>query len=196
MYNNTVLYKLSKPMKSILAILLIVGGLTIIDRDLARNMSEVPVRAVTVAKSVDPKQLLCLAENIFYEAGSESFLGQVAVARVVLNRIHYGFAKTPCGVVHQKTVVIKDGTEKTVCQFSWTCEDVRPINPGDPRYQQSKQIAYQVLAYNAYSEHLPRSVLFFHNTTVDPAWPYHRVKQIGNHIFYSKTKLPKNEQPR
>jgi len=35
---------------------------------------------VVVAKVVDPKQLACMAKNIFYEAGGESILGQAAVA--------------------------------------------------------------------------------------------------------------------
>lgn len=194
MYNASTMYIINKCARVVMAGILLIASLTLIDRELAHNMTEVPVKAVAVAKSVDPKQLLCLAENIFYEAGSESFLGQVAVARVVLNRIHHGFAKTPCAVVHQKTVVRRDEGEKTICQFSWTCEDVRPINRNDPRYVQSREIAYQVLAYNAYAEEIPRNVLFFHNTSVDPLWPYHRVKQIGNHIFYSKSKPKKETQ--
>lgn len=194
MYNASTMYTINKYARAVMAGILLIASLTLIDRELAHNMTEVPVKAVAVAKSVDPKQLLCLAENIFYEAGSESFLGQVAVARVVLNRIHHGFAKTPCAVVHQKTVVRRDDGEKTICQFSWTCEDVRPINRNDPRYVQSREIAYQVLAYNAYAEEIPRNVLFFHNTSVDPLWPYHRVKQIGNHIFYSKSKPKKETQ--
>jgi len=38
------------------------------------------------------------------------------------------------------------------------------------------------------------SALFFHNLTVDPLWPYKQVAKIGNHIFYSKHKKPKNTQ--
>jgi len=52
-----------------------------------------------IAKTVDPKQLTCMAKNIFYEAGSESINGQAAVARVVMNRIAYGFGKDPCAIL-------------------------------------------------------------------------------------------------
>ena len=55
--------------------------------------------AQPVVKVIDPKQLACMAKNIFYEAGNESIMGQAAVARVVLNRINHGFAKTPCAVI-------------------------------------------------------------------------------------------------
>lgn len=194
MYNIKIMFNPVKCTRALLALLLLVASLTVIDRELALTMSRVPDNIVSVAAKVDPKQLLCLAENIFYEAGSESHLGQIAVARVVLNRIHYGFAKTPCAVVHQKTVVMRDEGEKTICQFSWTCQDVPPINRNDPRYLQSREIAYQVLAYNAYAEQIPRNILFFHNTSVNPGWAYYRVKQIGNHIFYSKSKPKKEAQ--
>ena len=59
-----------------------------------------------VAKVVDPKQLACMAKNIFYEAGSESLNGQAAVARVVMNRIAHGFGKNPCAVIYQVSVML------------------------------------------------------------------------------------------
>lgn len=183
---------LLKSARALFTLLLIVVGVTFVDREV--HIAELPQNAIKAAKAVDPRQLLCLAENIFYEAGSESLIGQAAVARVVLNRIHYGFASTPCAVVHQKTQVVdaNTGDERVICQFSWTCEDVNPINRNDPRFKRSKEIAYQVLAYDAYSEILPRSTLFFHNTSVNPQWRYYRVGQIGNHIFYSKKKVKHN----
>jgi spore germination cell wall hydrolase CwlJ-like protein len=46
------------------------------------------------------------------------------------------------------------------------------------------------LAYDAYSEVVPKSALFFHNLQVDPLWPYKQVAKIGNHIFYSRAKKP------
>jgi spore germination cell wall hydrolase CwlJ-like protein len=145
-----------------------------------------------VAKAVDPKQLKCLAMNIFYEAGYESLNGQAAVARVVMNRIASGFGNNPCAVVYQATYVdklIDDELQKVkLCQFSWVCEGKGEPNKNNPKYKQSEQIAYDVLAYDAYTEVLPKSALFFHNLTVDPLWPYKQVAKIGNHIFYSRAK--------
>jgi spore germination cell wall hydrolase CwlJ-like protein len=148
-----------------------------------------------IAKMVDPKQLVCLANAIFYEAGRESFAGKTAVARVVMNRVNHGFASNPCKVVYQTTTktTIDQYSQSEVkvklCQFSWVCEGKGKPN-NSPTYQTALNIAYNVLAYDAYKDVVPKSTLFFHNLTVDPMWPYHRVKQIGNHIFYSKKKPP------
>lgn len=145
-----------------------------------------------VAKFVEEKQLRCLAENIYFEAGKEPTEGKAAVARVVMNRINYGFETTPCRVVYQSTK-IKQVNELDepfwikVCQFSWVCEGKGNPNKRDPRYQNSLQIAYDVLAFDKYSDVIPNTVLYFHNKTVDNPWPHKVEKIIGNHIFYSKT---------
>jgi spore germination cell wall hydrolase CwlJ-like protein len=144
-----------------------------------------------VAKTVDKKQLECLATNIYYEAGKESTEGKAAVARVVLNRVNYGFAENPCKVVYQ-VIKVKQVTEDDepllvkVCQFSWVCEDRPHLNKNSERYRSSQQVAYDVLAYDAYKDIIPKTVLFFHNTTVKPQWRYKEVKKIGNHVFYRK----------
>jgi spore germination cell wall hydrolase CwlJ-like protein len=158
------------------------------------------VAEVVEAKPVDNKQLKCLAENIFYEARGESVTGKAAVARVVMNRVNHGFASTPCNVIYQVTTVTKineetlDEYKVRLCQFSWVCENRQKINVNDPKYIQAMDIAYQVLAYDAYHDVLPRSALFFHNLTVDPFWPYKQVARIGNHIFYSKQKVKSNDK--
>jgi len=148
--------------------------------------------ATKVAKFVDPKQLKCLAKNIFYEAGSEPLNGQAAVARVVMNRVAHGFGKNPCAVVYQANTVDKlvdDEMQKVkLCQFSWVCEGKGEPNQNNPKYKQAERVAYEVLAYDAYKEVVPRTALFFHNLHVDPLWPYKQVAKIGNHIFYSKNK--------
>ena len=146
-----------------------------------------------VAKIVDPKQLTCLAKNIYFEAGSEPLLGQAAVARVVINRIKHGFGSNPCNVVYQSTTVHRENEEGEMqkvkfCQFSWVCEGKDTNNINNARYRQAKQVAYDVLAYDAYEDVIPKSTLFFHNLSVAPNWAYNNVKKIGNHIFYSKGK--------
>lgn len=147
---------------------------------------DVMLAEAKLAKIVDPKQLVCLANAIYYEAGRESTIGQAAVARVVMNRVNHGFASNPCKVVYQTT--IKD--EQKFCQFSWVCEGKTKPSDNNPTYKKAKEVAYSVLAFDAYKDVVPKSTLFFHNLTVDPIWPYHKVKQIGNHIFYSKKKQP------
>ena len=151
-----------------------------------------------VAKVVDPKQLACMAKNIFYEAGNESILGQAAVARVVMNRVSHGFAHTPCAVIYQshfvEKVVDDEAIKVKLCQFSWVCEDKTEPNKNSQRYKLAQQVAYDVMASDAYNDVVPKSALFFHNLTVDPLWPYKQVAKIGNHIFYSKHKKQTNTQ--
>ena len=148
-------------------------------------------------RPIDVKQLSCLAANIFYEASGESVLGQAAVARVVLNRVAYGFANTPCGVIYQTTTILKADTETgeeipvKVCQFSWVCAEKSPPSRNNPGYKQAEQIALEVLSRDAYRDVVPKNTLFFHNALVDPLWPYKQVAAIGNHIFYSKDKRVK-----
>jgi spore germination cell wall hydrolase CwlJ-like protein len=185
---------LSQPIKISLVfviLVLILGQMTPIENDTS-------VEEPTIAKIVDPKQLNCLAKNIFYEAGGEPLSGQAAVARVVMNRITHGFGKNPCAVVYQTTHVdklIDDEVQKVkLCQFSWVCEGKGDPNIHSTRYKQAEQVAYDVLAYDAYADVVPKTTLFFHNLSVDPLWPYKQVAKIGNHIFYSKHKKPKNTQ--
>ena len=56
------------------------------------NIYNVPVkvRYQELSKPLQ-KQIDCLAQNIYYEAGHESQEGQVAVAMVTLNRLSTGF---------------------------------------------------------------------------------------------------------
>ncbi len=137
---------------------------------------------VSAVKSIDTKQLICMANNIFYEAGHESTTGQAAVAHVVLNRVRHGFGADPCKVIHQVTKI----EDRKICQFSWVCEGKRQPNQNDPRYVKAMNVAYAVMVENEYSDVVPRSTLFFHNTSVEPGWPHRKVAQIGNHIFYAR----------
>jgi spore germination cell wall hydrolase CwlJ-like protein len=182
--------KISQPIKFIItfALVNVIAMFGTVNNVIESKIIEEP----KVAKTVDPKQLKCLAMNIFYEAGGEPLNGQAAVARVVMNRIASGFGKNPCAVIYQATTVdklVNDEIQKVkVCQFSWVCEGKSDPNKNNPRYKQAEHIAYHVLAYDAYTEVLPESALFFHNLTVDPLWPYKQVAKIGNHIFYSRVK--------
>jgi spore germination cell wall hydrolase CwlJ-like protein len=186
-----------KFLRIIAGVLVLVVGFIVTNTEeryfLFDNTPEPVEEVVKVAKAVDPKQLACMAKNIFYEAGGEPLLGQAAVARVVMNRINHGFGSNPCNVIYQATYVEKeneygDTYKAKLCQFSWVCENKAEPNKNSPRYIQAKNIAYEVMANDAYAEVVPKSTLFFHNLSVSPSWPYQQVKKIGNHIFYSKEK--------
>jgi spore germination cell wall hydrolase CwlJ-like protein len=139
-------------------------------------------------KPVNVEYIKCMAENIYWEASGEPFMGQVAVARVVMNRVKHGFASNPCRVIYQsKYIPLDDETDRKVrlCQFSWVCAD-KPTPNRNRRYIQAEEIATKVLLHDQWSDVIPSNILFFHNTSVNPGWSYRRVMEIGNHIFYSK----------
>lgn len=142
------------------------------------------IQQTIVSTAVDMKQLICMANNIFYEAGSENTLGQAAVARVVMNRVRHGFGADPCKVIHQTTKI----EDKKICQFSWVCEGKGPPNKLDPRYTKAMEVAYDVMANDAYKDVVPKNTLFFHSTSIEPEWPHKKVATIGNHAFYARNK--------
>lgn len=115
----------------------------------------------------------CLAETIYREAYSESKIGQIAVAHVVLNRVHsQKFPTSICGVVYQKT--------GRVCQFSWVCQKRGKIKTD--YINETKVIAHKVLAQK--TEDPTKGALFFHNKTVRKNKRIVTKTVIGNHIFY------------
>jgi spore germination cell wall hydrolase CwlJ-like protein len=177
----------------VVAVLLFFGVMYITTKDVFVEETIEVAEEPQINRPVDPKQLACMATNIYYEARNEPTKGQAAVARVVMNRIHNGIAGTPCAVIYQTTKIekINEYDERyydKVCQFSWVCENKPAPNKNDPKYKHAESIAYDVLAHDAYNDLFPTSVMFFHNLSVNPLWPHKVVAQIGNHIFYSKYK--------
>lgn len=127
------------------------------------------------------RQLDCLAQNIYYEAGSESFEGKAAVAQVTLNRVASGkFPNDICKVVYQKNVVI----DKVVCQFSWYCEQpARKNYVNVARFEESEAVAKKVLLEGFRLDGL-KDALYYHADYVTPGWKLDKVGKIGRHIFY------------
>ena len=69
--------------------------------------------------------LVCLATAIYFEARGEPFVGQSAVAHVVLNRVQDArFPNDICSVVKQgPTYAWKpDFPVRNMCQFSYYCD--------------------------------------------------------------------------
>jgi len=123
------------------------------------------------------RELKCLADNIYYEAGNQSTQGKLAVAAVTINRVKSPkFPKSVCAVVYQRT--------KRVCQFSWVCEGKKTVRSAQ-QYSESKKVAEKVLLSGANHGILGRNVLFYHADYVNPRWNLRRVAKIGDHIFYA-----------
>ena len=131
------------------------------------------------------KQVDCLAKNIYHEAANESYEGKLAVAQVTMNRVASGqFASDICGVVYQKTIT---PTHSTTCQFSWTCMAVS-MSLDKYKWEESVNIAKRALTEPFLHDTIAQSnALYYHAVYVKPGWNSTKVvKQIGNHIFYTK----------
>jgi spore germination cell wall hydrolase CwlJ-like protein len=128
--------------------------------------------------SYTEQQMNCLAQNIYYEAATESFEGKLAVAQVTLNRVNSGkFEKTICKTVYQKI-------NKT-CQFSWVCENRNKVMRYDSQeFVACKEAAYRILVAGVRIKKL-NNALYYHAVYVNPKWNKKPITKIGKHIFYT-----------
>lgn len=141
-----------------------------------RKLMRINLEEVGGAKqALANKQVKCLAENVYYESRGESLQGQIAVAKVTLNRLDEGFAKTVCGVVKQG------------CQFSWTCGPAVGAPKGD-LWHQAVGVALITLNNKEEVEDPTNGATHFHATYINwkPTWRRVKdsVQRIGNHVFY------------
>jgi spore germination cell wall hydrolase CwlJ-like protein len=122
------------------------------------------------------EQAHCMAVAVYHEARGESLEGQLAVARVIMNRAASGkYPSTWCGTVKQPW------------QFSF-------VNPKTGEYPAvntssaawAKAEAITRLAVSNAVPSLDTDVLWYHATYVAPGWGKRltRASKIGTHIFY------------
>jgi spore germination cell wall hydrolase CwlJ-like protein len=126
------------------------------------------------------RQVTCLAENIYFEAGHEPLSGKQAVAFVTINRVQSGYSKDICGVVHQKS----GGT----CQFSWLCDknitSKRLTIRDSSLYNEVRELAVDMILNRDFKEDVTQGATYYHADYVNPQWKLEKVKKIGRHIFY------------
>ena len=139
----------------------------------------------------DQRQIDCLASNIYFEARAEPKEGQVAVAKVTLNRTsHSDFPDTVCEVVTQK--------RNSVCQFSWWC-DAKAKQQALSKtfrdydvYLSIRKMATKLYLNHDHMEDLTGGALFYHATYVSVkkigVRGLQKTAHIGQHIFY-RTKI-------
>lgn len=108
----------------------------------------------------------CLVRNVYYEARGETMEGQIAVAKVTINRLKT-HASTLCTVVYQPN------------QFSWTTKlSTKKIDKKAWEVaEKAAIIAYNMKGFNA---------THYHNFSVNPNWGFELVAIIGNHKFYEQ----------
>lgn len=127
----------------------------------------------------------CLTTAVYFEARSESELGQLAVAMVVLNRAQTSNASV-CGVVY------KGADQFNACQFSFACDGKPDVVDDTRAWKTSNDIATMALVGGATALRESVQVLTiatnYHADYVNPKWSKSltRLTQIGRHIFYSE----------
>lgn len=157
--------------------------------------------------------LVCLAENIYFEARAESISGKAAVANVTRNRVaDKRWPKTYCQVVQQgpkreswKTKLTKEDDAiyypvKHRCQFSWYCDGKadkiwanmektgKTIKDNAKAWSDALTVAAWTLGYGDYidlRDNTDGSVFYYNHNLVNPSWAgsYTYVTVIGNHTF-------------
>jgi len=138
---------------------------------------------VVAARRVRLAEENCLARAIYFEARSETELGQLAVAKVILNRVKDpDFPKTICGVVYQGSGA------RNSCQFSFACDGLPDDVKQPAAWANSKRIALKALAGDQ-SIGAIGTATNYHADYVNPKWAksMKRLIKIGHHIFYSDT---------
>jgi len=116
----------------------------------------------------------CVATAVYFEARGESVEGQLAVARVVMNRAASGqYPSSWCAVVKQPA------------QFSFVRHGMFPaVDVTSDSWRKAVGVTRLAIA-NAVPS-LPTDVLWYHANYVAPSWGrrLNMFEQIGAHIFY------------
>ena len=123
----------------------------------------------------------CLARAVYFEARSETDMGQLAVAKVILNRVKSpSYPNSICGVVYQGS-----GTRNS-CQFSFAC-DGQPDDVKQPgAWDHAKAIAQRAIAGDPAVAMMGKATNY-HADYVNPRWAKNmrRLTKIGHHVFYA-----------
>lgn len=137
-------------------------------------------------------EILCLQQNIYFEARNQSTLGKRAVAWVTLNRVvDDRYPNSICGVVQQGKQNADGSMVRHACQFSWYCDGKRDtVSSGaieQAQWNKSKLIARSVLR-QWYLDHMDptQGADHYHADYVVPNWAAagEQVVKIDNHVFY------------
>lgn len=138
-------------------------------------------RKVVVQQRLRLAEENCLARAVYFESRSESDLGQLAVAKVILNRVKApDYPKTICGVVYQGSSV------RNSCQFSFAC-DGQPDDVKSPEAWARAKMNAQRAINNDPAVAMLSSATNYHAEYVTPRWAksMRRLTRIGRHIFYA-----------
>ena len=132
--------------------------------------------------------LMCMAFNIYHEAGNQSRIGQMAVGQVVLTRVEDSrFPDTVCEVVKQ--AVTYKNTNKPVrwkCQFTWFCDGKKDEPDFESKTWSLALKNASILLTKTIVLDITEGATHYHATYVRPAWAKTKTRttRIDKHIFY------------
>ena len=158
-------------------------------------------------------EVLCLAENIYFEARAESYSGKAAVGNVTRNRVlDKRWPGTYCEVVQQgpkreswKTKQTPDKNDavyypiKHRCQFSWYCDGQKDVIwanyektgqtiKGNARaWKESVELAIMIACKTklTVTDNTDGAVYYYAHNLVYPSWAKTKsyIGVLGNHTF-------------
>lgn len=134
-------------------------------------------RARQATVKIDPADLQCLSEALYFEARGESIKGQFAVAEVILNRVDSGlYPRSVCGVVNQRG--------SGACAFSYVCDGHSDTMRDRASRDRAARIARVML--DGAPRLLTEGATHFHTRAVRPGWArkFRHTATIGAHVFY------------
>lgn len=137
------------------------------------------------ARAESNEDVRCLATTIYHEARGEPHKGQIAVAKVVMNRVNYKheFPNRVCHVVKERN------------QFSWVNgKRYIPMKYTKKELDIARKVYYNSEDYNHIVNH---DVLFFQMSYIKRNWATQnlvRTKVIGNHVFFKYPSAAKTKR--
>ena len=142
--------------------------------------------------------VLCLAKNIYFEAGVESTAGKLAVANVTLNStLGANYPNTICEVVHEGIHYYNVNKDEYFpvrdrCQFSLDCDGLLDEPRKGRTWNSAQELAKKVLV-NHYDKALidiTDGATHYHANWMEtyPKWSKRKkiMASIDRHIFYKK----------
>jgi len=142
--------------------------------------------------------VLCLAKNIYFEAGVESTAGKLAVENVTLNRtLGANYPNSICAVVQEGIHRYNKRIDEYVpvrdrCQFSWYCDGLLDEPIEGRTWKSAQELAKKVLI-NHYDKALidiTDGATHYHANWMEeyPRWSKTKkvMASIDRHIFYGR----------
>ena len=133
-------------------------------------------------KTVDKKELDCMAANIYFEASTQERIGKIGVAQVTMNRVRSPeFPNSVCEVVYQGP---KNKKNKRLCQFSWYCDGKPDIIRNKRVWRECVYVAKYVILGGV--PDITYNSTHYHADYVQPWWAKKMEKtvKLWDHIFY------------